>query len=297
MRPAPRAAAAALLLALPLAPPAPALTVVDYDVAANERFASGFPGAPVASTNPAFLLSSFDLSGIGWRDSNPAAAVTLISPWHFVTAGHVAPANGDTVSFLNQAGALKSYTVASISTTLYNGQTTDLVVGTLSAAIPAGDLVGTFPVLSLGSLNDYLGLSVRVYGQGGRVGTNTIDGFLNVDFLPVGSPDTQVDSLFQVTDLDATTYESQAQSGDSGSPTFVVWSGQLTLVGVHSAINGAPPPEQTYDSFIPPFLSQINAIMLPTGYAVTAVPEPGAAAAVSGVLVLAGAAMRRRRRR
>src|SRR4051812_38929498 len=101
-----------LLLAFLVASPlASALDVFNYtgNETTFERFTSGFPGAPVINTG--FFLNGFDLSGIGWTSGN--FGITMITPQHFVTAEHVRPANGSTVSFVNTGGALVTYTVDS----------------------------------------------------------------------------------------------------------------------------------------------------------------------------------------
>ena len=277
-----------------VATPGDALTVFNYSATVNERFDSGFPGAPVANTSGSFIGAGLDLSGIGWRANSTQFAVTLVSPQSFITAGHVAPGIGDTLVFLNQDGVLKSYTVGSLNTVIYNSQSSDIVLGTLTVAIPTSDHVTSYPVLDLGSFGAYVGLGLTVYGQNGRMGTNTIDALGNFDFKPIGSPDGNIDSIFLQTDYDPVTGEAQGQGGDSGSPSFVISSGSLALVGVHSAINGSPPPDLTFDSFIPPFIAQLNSFMSSTGFTITAVPEPATIAVWAGVVALVMIIRRRR---
>jgi V8-like Glu-specific endopeptidase len=274
----------------------------------HERFSSGFSTSPVPNTSSSFIGAGYDFSGVGWQASATSLAVTLISPQNFVTARHVAPANGSTVTFLNQDGALKSYTVSSTSTISYNGQSSDLVVGTLSAAIPNGDRIASYPILYNGTplstinLTGYTVPSLLVYGQGGRIGTNTIDGFINGDLYPLGAPDLIADSLYFYTDFDAVTGQTQGQGGDSGSPTFAPIGGILTLVGVHSAIGnvGGNPNPITFDNFLafPSILNQISSVTAASSQTVTlyvtAIPEPAACASLVGALFLGIAAYRRR---
>jgi hypothetical protein len=43
-----------------------ALIVQDHDPAVNDRFASGYPDAPVLNTSAKFLGKGLDFSGVGW---------------------------------------------------------------------------------------------------------------------------------------------------------------------------------------------------------------------------------------
>jgi len=141
------------------------------------------------------------------------------------------------------------------------------------------------------SLANYNGLNLAVYGQGGTVGLNSISGFATADFSP---QDSVVDNLFSIMDYNSVTggtvshpAATQGQSGDSSSPSFVLVNGNLAVVGVHSAINGSPPPDQTYDTFIPNYLTDINNVLSVSGsgYSLgvyTAVPEPADVAMLLG---------------
>ncbi len=273
-----------------------ALTVFNYtgNEVNYERFGGSFPSAP--TINPLFFLSNYDLSGIGWNTGN--FGMTLISPQHFLTAAHVAPANGSTINFLSTDGVLRTYTVASTYTVQHSaGVSTDLVVGRLTAPIQATDHVNFFPTLVLNSSTNYLGLTMAVFGSGQRAGTNTIDVIGNADLLPFGSPDGFTDNSLIVTDFDSVSGQTQAQSGDSGSPSFIDVNGTLALVGTHSAINSNSPP-QTFDVFIPAYYTQINNQLGADGYsfgAFTAVPEPASWGIAFGAIALGAGYYRRRR--
>ena len=275
-----------------------ALLIFGGTTSANQRFGGTFPSAPTA--NGSFQFSSFDFSGVGWQTASSAFGVTLISPQEYITAAHVAPANGASLTFLGSDNVLHTYTVGSTTaiTLPLNGATTDLVVGRLTAPIAAGDHVAFYPTLVLNSFTAYANLPLVMYGQTGVVGTNNVDSFaVNFDMLPFGGGNTVPDSILLITQFDAVTGEAQAQGGDSGSPTFIIASGQLALVGVHSAINGSPPPELTLDSFVPSFYTQINSVLNSDGFtfgALTAVPEPGTTALLAGLAALVIAAWRRK---
>lgn len=282
-------------------PSARALIVFGYDAGVHERFTGGTITANPTS-NPGFFLGSHDFSGVGWQTGNTNFAVTLISPQHFLAARHAAPANGSTVSFRGSDGVVRTYTVETTTTMPYSaGVDSDLVVGKLTQTVAAP--ITFYASLFLGSsLNSYTGLELTVYGAQGRTGLNTIAGFAAADFLPQDSIN---DSLFAITNYDAINggtlsapAATQGQAGDSSGPSFVRIGGSLALVGVHSAINLAG--TQTYDTFVPNHLVDINAVLTAGGYSLqlfTAIPEPETYAVGAGAAAGLVALMRRRRSR
>lgn len=296
-----RKSLAALSLALAALPGAHALVVFDYSPSAHERFQPGsFPSAPVE--NPNFFLNNYDLSGVGWKTADTSFAVTLVSPQNFLAARHAAPAVGSSVSFLGQDGVLRTYTVGSITTLDFSpGVASDLVVGTLSA--PVDTQISFYSSLYLGSdFSDYVGLPLGVYGAGGRMGLNSITGFVAADFIP---QDGVTDNIFAAMHYDALTggtpgaaAATQGQSGDSSSPSFTFVGGNLALLGVHSAIGGNP-PDRTYDTFVPMYLNEIDAVLQESGYRMeyytSTIPEP--TTYTLGLALAAGAMVIVRRRR
>lgn len=280
-----------------------ALDVFNHSATVNERFLSGtFPSSP--ATNTGSFLSGYDLSGIGWQAGSTSFAVTLVSPQNFLAAAHAAPAASSSVSFLGADGTVRSYTVGAVTPIYYSaGVASDLVVGTLTAAVnPQITYYGT---LFLGSnLSSYTGLNLAVYGAGGTIGLNSISSFATADFSPVNGV---ADNLFAVMNYDSVSggtltapAATQGQGGDSSSPSFVRVGSNLAIVGVHSAINGSPPPYQTYDAFVPAYLNDINAVLQGNGYSLgvyTAVPEPASYALGLGLAgVVTAFALRRRKR-
>ncbi len=305
-----RSSLPALALLLAGASTAQALIVEGYTAQANERFASAFPSAPIANASAEFLLHGYDLSGVGWRDSNPAAAVTLISPEHFLTAAHTAPAVGSTVSFLGSDGVKRSYIVASVETLLFEGRASDLTLGRLSSAVETAHIT-SYAGLYLGDAAPvYENLPVAMLGANGRVGLNTVADLGVVDLLPFGGGDSLHDGVVALTTRDTVVGSAQGQGGDSGSPSFVAVSGgQLALWGIHSAVGTISGTELTIDS-LPLFTAyaQIDGALQAAGYAgwgyytsgvttISAIPEPAATAALLGIASLALIATRRRRRR
>lgn len=267
-------------------------SVIDgYSAARHDRFLSGgYAGSPVDNT--AFFLDGYDFSGIGRAAGNQP--LTMISPIHFVAARHFVPSGS--VTFVNQSGVIKNYTVASTTAVVdpsFAATTTDLVVGTLTAAIPASDEIAFYPTFSYSSLSEFDNAELLVYGRQNRVGRNELDGderllsgsasnFNNVtvsgrigltatyDYSPATgfSPD-----------------ESKLEAGDSGSPTFIRYGSQLGLAGIHWAIGAFDDGVQAnFDTFIPYYQPQIDALMAGSGYSIQTVsiliPEPTSLALV-----------------
>lgn len=304
---------AATLASVSLPTAARALQVVGYDASLHERFASGFEaGAPVANTSASFVLSGYDLSGVGWQTASNDFAVTLISPRHALTAAHVAPGVGTSVSFLGADGAVRSYTVAQVTTLTFGGAASDAALVRLSTAVET-TWIKAYAGLGLPNAAAYIGLPVALYGANGRVGINTVAGLQAFDLLPfssgpgVPSGNGVADSVISYTTFENTPGEAQGQGGDSGSPTFVrMANGDLALLGVHSAIGTTTSGVQVTIDSVPLLASQsqINALLAADGYGpwayysegvASAIPEPAAFASLAALYALGAAGLRRRR--
>jgi hypothetical protein len=276
-----RLPAVALLLAL--AASAPAGVISGYDPASPmshqtyDRFASGYPTAPVPNSSSAFVAAGIDLSGIGWRADNSRYSVTLISPRHVLGAVHVG--FGNAVQFVNAAGELKTYTVTSaVSITTPGGGPSDLLLGTLSEAVPATDGVRHFGVAGV-TAAQAVGLPVLPYGQNPsfygsspHLGTNTIDAVELISSTRT--------ALYNYTP--STPGDLYLIGGDSGGPMFTRANGDLALIGVHYVNSGDPAPPGSEplagaasgSTFVPEYVAGLNAVMDDTGYQVTVVPVP-----------------------
>jgi hypothetical protein len=304
--------ATALLFAA--APALRALTIAGYNATLDERFSSGFPTAPAA--NPDFQYASLDFSGVGWRDDDTRFGVTLVSEQNFVTATHMAPAIGSTVSFVSNAGVLHTYTVSAIAPMLFaDGVASDLTIGTFTETVST-DLniyrvldLNTLPPnpnltpghLAASALDPYLGLNLLFYGQTGRVGGSVLGGFTYADFNAPFTPESAdpvpyIDSLFSVMIYNsAERGSSMAQGGDSGSPTFVVINGELVLISVHSAIDTESPTN--YDTPLFPYTAHINPELGQTGHSLHLIPAPSATALILAALSAALLLTRRKKLR
>ncbi|MCK5491855.1 MAG: hypothetical protein KAJ14_01950 [Candidatus Omnitrophica bacterium] len=66
--------------------------------------------------------------------------------------------------------------------------------------------------------------------------------------------------------------EAGLEGGDSGSPSFIVWNEQLTLMGTHFAISSdIENIRQNIDSFILYYLDDLNTAMYVSDYAVSVI--------------------------
>jgi hypothetical protein len=267
-----------VLLASPLV--ADALVVRTPNAAQQNRFSSGYASAPVANLSANFLLAGFDLSGIGWNAANPGQSLTLISPQHFVGAAHFSIGSGGIVDFESNDGVKRSYVVESaVVVTNAQGQASDLFVGRLSAPIALEDHINFLSITSLPEARQ-IGSTAYLYGNSARIGTGTIGGFQNFGEDP-GTTGTGLNP----TRTFSTTYrpfgggnDAHVEGGDSGSPTFIIESGRLALAGVHSALGSVSVGNLTtytsFDSSVPFYQTQVNAILAADGYQLTVVPEP-----------------------
>jgi hypothetical protein len=309
------------VLLLALASPAQAGVIAGYDPASQtshdtyDRFSSGFPDAPVPNPSPLFVAAGVDLTGVGWHPDDPRFALTLISPQHFVTAAHVGV--GSTVRFATATGLVRTYTVASttrLTTTFVNAggqqQTlpSDLLLGTLTAPIPAADGIRYFGVLGA-SEAQAVGLPILAHGQNPsyvtpanptvnpHLGRNVIDSVALESFDNFQSEATRT-ALYDWTP--GNPGEFYLIGGDSGGPAFVRVGNDLALVGVHYGVSDPTTTPQPGDisasTFVPDYITDLNAAMAPTGFQVTVVPvpEPAGVLAAAGLAVAAGLVRRRR---
>lgn len=284
----------AVVLAVVLPLRAFGLVVENFDADQHSRFSSGFPGAPVENSLDAFVLSDFDLSGVGWADDDPRKSLALISPLHFVGALHFDPEVGDEARFLNSDGVLVSRTISAINTINNgSGDPIDLFVGELSSAILDADKIATLKVPGFTAEGSFLGMSTFIYGQNGTVGTGSVDGFSNI--AVAGTIDTTRGMLDVKSKTSAVTGEAHLSSGDSGGPTFGTIDGSLALLGIHSATGEDANNYISVDSFLPAYLSEIEAIVNADGQSLSTVPEPRLMAAAVGCALLVAALVRRGR--
>jgi len=258
------------------------LAIRNYDASRHDRFSSGYPSNPQPNTN--FWLAAHDFSGVGWDASNADRSVTLVSPRHFLAADHFRPAIGATLFFLNRHDVLQSNTVAAYHTTTNDaGEATDVVLGELSDSSLADNEVSYYAIAAYETEAEYAGLPVIMYGKSARAGAGTIDGFTDVSV----SGEKNTTRCFEVNynKLSGDGDDAHVESGDSGSPSFLLVSNRLALVGVHSGIQDAPTACTTYDGFVPHYLNQLNAATREGGYQLALSPPPAIQSYITDIAV------------
>lgn len=256
------------------------LQIHDYAAMRHDRFvAGGYPANPVA--NDGLWVSSGSFSGVGWSANDPRKGLALISPRHFVGANHFRPPLGSEIEFLALDGTLRSYTYSrfyNIENT--DGENTDIFIGELSGDIPASHNVPLYPLLDLREA-ELIGRDIFVYGRGSdgpRVGRGIIGAFSDsFGGGPLGSLNDTRNYSFEYVARSAGQDDAYAETGDSGSPSFIRFDGYLTVSGIHSAIMETDFPvtgktTTTYDSFLLAYRDQIDEHLAKTGHRLTVTP-------------------------
>lgn len=280
-----------------------AVVINDYSPAVYDRFASGFPAAPVPNSSSSFIGLSYNWSGVGWDPGDLRRNIAMISSQFFVYATHFQP--GSTLHFYSPAlGSVVSYTwspITDVTRFRFNhpvtGQPGDFSIGKLSTPLDPAHGVTPYPILQLPNPSQYLGLPLLSYGFGGsggaegpRIGVDSVTGFADLDLYPLGSGDSVADT-YTIHHVDGgQPGNTRYQSGDSSGPLFVPWNGTLALVGTHSAIGTDSSGNFfNFDNFIPTYLAEMEA----RGIVFTVVPEPAGYAWGAALALVALAATRR----
>ena len=255
-----------------------------YQSPRHDRFYTGI--------DKAFVGNPYDFSGVGFTGTHWA---TLISDSYFISATHSHPAINDTVKFWeanDQSGPSHSYTVAA-------GQQiggTDLWVGMLNSVVDSS--IARYSILDLPTAPQYIGLTLYNYGLTHRVGRNVSDAL--VPSFTVG-PSTGDTLSYDYDNIDTPSVggdETFVQVGDSGAPSFTVFDGKLTALGIHWAntdsFTGTDEGEYSIDTFVPSYIAALNGVLANQGQSVSVVPEPSAALFI--FIGATGLVLRHRRR-
>jgi hypothetical protein len=228
----------------------------------HDRF-TGFPEAP--AFNDSAYYGSRKFTGVGWiPGESPARQFALVTPRHMVFANHYRPADGMVIRFLGANGATVDRTVAgSVIVPNSAGATTDLLLVTLSSPLLAADGVTPFPYLNLANDTAYKNTVLTVFGWHVKAGRSTISSIQNLTPTGIGTTRT---AKFIYTQAAGNADDVYLETGDSGSPTFAMAGTVPALVGVHLAVGATTTQNLNYDTFIPFYVTQLNALLAADGY-------------------------------
>lgn len=240
----------ALILSLPTGSRGE-MIVRDYAPARHERFYHG--------SDKDFVGKRYDFSGVGLGNAGHWA--TLVSDNCFISANHLHPAVGETVTFW----ASNELTGASFTYTVTGGArigTSDLWVGWFDTAVNTS--IARYPIPLQPFLNRYLGLELYNYGMRHRVGRNVLE--VITTYSHGGS--TGLTAGYDYDNSDTPSVggdETCLRAGDSGAPSFAVFNSRLALIGIHWSITRNP--DSSFDTFVPEYFDEIDKVLKRRGQA------------------------------
>jgi hypothetical protein len=254
-----------------------ALEIRDYSASRHDRFV-GYPSAP--AFNDSAYYGSRKFTGVAWiPGEGNSRQFALVSPKHVVFARHFLPALGTTIRFLGSDGITVDRTIASVHEVL-NGDSlpTDLCLLTLSAPLAEADGVKHFPYLNLTSDAAYANSALTVFGWDVKAGRGSL--FAIEDFSVEGINTTRV-MRFQYPKFLGNQDDARVVGFDSGSPTFGSDGVNPAILGIHTAAGSSLFHFEGYDSFIPHYIGQLDALMAPEGYRMTPAYPPDVSLVIS----------------
>lgn len=257
-----------------LCPPASALQITGYSSATNDRFASGYPNAPVENTSQTFVGAGLNWSGVGWASSTATKSFGFLSPQHYLAASHFGGA-GTVSIFAN--GSVQTQTQWKVENTGYGvplNSTPDLSLGTLNSPFSGNSGIPRYAVLDLNSSSGtnnasaYDGLSLLLYGRGPDANSSTRIGEASINSVTISG------SQHYFTTLRTS---SALEDGDSGSPALHRWTNpagaqEITVLGNHAAINQT----SNFINFTGTHqvMASLNTLMNDDGFALRVVGNP-----------------------
>ena len=279
-----------------------AISIQNFTPATNDRFAD----------DPAFTAGAYDWSGVG--RAADGKWVTMLSANVFIGANHYHPGLpgsgvGTTLNFFagNDPGATPiSGTIAGAqqigSTDLWIGYLASPLPGSIAsyglATIPLTD--ATFAASSAANQFAYLsGLSPTVGGYGASpltnqaTGTNRIEGFQEALTLSGSTGDVLLlaENLTGDPGFVMTSFETDVNGGDSGSPLMTVSGGSLVVSGIAWASGTTdldPGPGTTTRNLSVYTYTGNYATAIQAYITAHPVPEPSALALLAGSFLLIG---------
>ncbi|WP_146391998.1 PEP-CTERM sorting domain-containing protein [Allorhodopirellula solitaria] len=263
---------------------ASAAIFADFDPARHDRFVAGDPADP-DPLNPTFLLDHSTITGVGLT---PAV---LISPQHYLTATHYFT---NSATFVAADGTRHTYaahsrtalqTTLTSDFTLSNGTVlpagsvhgSDLTVVRLANPISPADGIDPMPLFG-GSFSSLAGRDINLFVQSNRAGRDTADFAQTAELLNTGAITESLLYRYDNPPGQPASDELYFAGGDSGRGSLTEINGQMALVGIHLGVGTDSNTGDTYsfDSYVQPYLDQIQAIVGQDGFQinVVAVPEP-----------------------
>jgi autotransporter-associated beta strand protein len=270
-----------------------ALDITGYSATANDRFASGFPTAPIANSDASFIGLPYDWSGVGWSTTTAASSsykgFGFLSPQHYLVAAHyggsatirLALSNGSVVEGSQQSVANLGYGPK------VNGTTPDLSLGTLTVPIVGlgsmarYGLLDLYPTSASTNYSVYNAQNLLAYGRSTttngspRVGAATV---LSAQLLDPADANSA-----SILTAQSGSPSVQLVVGDSGSPLLQGWTNpnggaELTVLGLNSAIVTDQGTGISYNAMsllaVPGAMANANALMNPDGFALRVTGNP-----------------------
>lgn len=248
-----------------------ALEVRAYSAASHNRFIN-FTTIP--AHNASFIYNAYDLTGVGWLDSDVRRQFTMISPIHFVGANHFKPNlnSVQTLNFLDNTNEIRPRTILSqLAISNDAGLDSDLLLGKIANPLESTEGISFHPYYN--TSGSYAGFDLITLGSDGsassgpRAGSGTVSGETNIAVTGINSTRSLAWVYFNATGEDNDSY---LVGGDSGSPAFIDRNGIAAIVGTNSAIGLTDAGDRiNYATLIPYYATKVNASMALDGYHLT----------------------------
>lgn len=267
-----------LFLWLAFAASSTGMQITGYQAAANDRFASGFPVAPMRNVNPVFIGKAFDWTAVGWDSGDARQGYGFVSPRHHFTAKHFKTTNARRIyGNDNLIHSVNHQAIIDLGFGVNLTQTgPDLSVTRLASAIPSSASMPRYPVLDLNSsskINTPSAYNTRGVFLYGHWGWDFETGSTRVASTTMSSVTVSETNHYFLTPRTSALLEGH----DSGSPAFMVWTNpdggqELSIIGNHVAVNDT----NNFHNFAGTYevMAGINGVMTPDGYALRVVGEP-----------------------
>jgi len=254
------------------------MQITGFQAAEHNRFASGFPSAPVRNTNEAFIGKEFDWTSVGWNSGSARQGYGFLSPRHHLTAKHFNNTNSRRIFGNDNVVHSVAHSATEnldLGAPLANTGP-DIAVTRLVRAMPDSAGIPRVPVLDLNSgsasntTSAYNNRSIFLYGHWGFSNST---GSTRIGQTQISSVTVSGSSHFFETPRTAV----QLEGNDSGSPAFLVWTNpdggkELAIIGNHAAIGET----NNFHNFVGTHqvMAGINGVMTPDGYALRVEGEP-----------------------